>query len=213
MIPNITITTMPERRLGEASDHIRQNAKTIIHQGSKFKELKETNESYSELIQKIDAQTNAERTDISNLQSRIDHLRKTRMLKNKSIEDMNSKVTSKIKQLKEINLKSEDFNTNTKDILGLEITIISSLSYGMSFIVHFHGLFDHKDAECCCEVILNNSVMPQGEFEIVKTSPAIRAKKSRAMEKYLNRTNDLCGFFVTLRKQFLNIISAENCKI
>lgn len=195
----------------DALEHIKKETKTLIHLDGKLQKTKEKNKSTVKLLENANAEIKETKTAISDLYRRIEHLINTRTLKEEKLEIMDRKIRSKHQQLQNGNLKSTQYNNNHLENLGLEISISSDTKYNMSFIVFFHGLLNHDpETSCFCEVALDTSMMKEGEFKIVRSSPNIAIRKLRVIEQCLNVTNDLCGLFVTLKREFSKMANTDH---
>jgi len=129
-------------------------------------------------------------------------------VKMEKVEEMNRKVDRKLQELTRIaNNEPSPF----LDYLGLKISIAKETPYEVSCIISFLGLRNHTlDSNSSCEISVDTSVYPKGEYRITNCSPEISGDKIKHLEKCVNKTGDLCGLFVNLRKVFQAFGKGEN---
>jgi len=195
--------------IGEAYKDIEESMKNISILEKKFSSTREKNNLTMGSIDTIEAQTPAIKEDVSNLRISIADLKESRSVRAKWIKKMSGKINSTVKQLQGGNLKYMTDIQSVIDNVGLEISFneTTDKESKIQIIVYFHGL---NNQMCTCEIAVEENFFQQQKYEVIRSSPELKKRRVASLEKRLNQTNDLCGFFVKIRKEFL-LLSEENC--
>jgi len=197
-----------EKESNDQLQYVKDHCKTVQHLNQELTKLRKENELVQESIIENENKMNSETNECKAIIEKRENMIIKRETKRKKIDEMNRKVHQKLQEITGIinNNNSDPFLDN----LGLQVSSVTKETETVSCLIYFHGFRNVNNQPCSCEISIDTSVYPHGEYKIIRSCPEISCTKIKSLEKYINMTGDLCGLFVTVRKEFLILCKNEN---
>jgi len=197
-----------EKENNDQLQYVKDSCKTVQHLNQELTKLRTENELVQESIIENENEKNLETNECNAMIEKRGNMIIKRETKRKKIDEMNRKVHRKLQEITGIINKnnSDPFLDN----LGLQISSVTEETQKVSCLIYFHGFRNDNNQPCSCEIYIDTSVYPHGEYKIIRSCPEISCTKIKSLEKYINMTGDLCGLFVNIRKEFLSLCKNEN---
>ncbi|XP_040580528.1 uncharacterized protein [Lepeophtheirus salmonis] len=184
----------------EALDRIEDLSRSYDEKKLELLETLESEKKLSNQLASLQAKKNALKSQEKSLESKISLMESSISQINQDIDIFNKQYTQYISNEK----KSQEIMNEVQKyalVLGLSLQLKEENNH---LIIKLRGLYsNNREKECLCELAMLKS--SETAYKIVDCIPKI--KEQDALERTLNKTQQLCGFVVTLRRKFKEILA------